>query len=248
MKAPVDAVPVELGIRPEHVVLAPDAADAHEVSVEMTEPMGSDLLAWTRLGDLPLSIRLPAETKLTPGDRLRYPVARASAEACSMPRMVRGSDACGHTHQEGAMPVADILSIQLYTLRSLNDLDTILDSVAAAGFRNVEGIGSHLDDAANVKAKLDARGLRFSSSHVSLAALAGTARISVMAACRLLGFDQLFMPAVPPEQRDMDASGWRALGRELGALATALRRWRDTTRLSQSQLGAEAEGRRDDRA
>jgi multiple sugar transport system ATP-binding protein len=71
VKAPVDAVPVELGIRPEHIVLAPDAADAHEVSVELSEPMGSDLLAWTRLGDLPLSIRLPAETRLTPGDRLR---------------------------------------------------------------------------------------------------------------------------------------------------------------------------------
>ena len=59
---PTDAAQVELGIRPEHVVLAPEAADAHEVRVEMTEPMGSDLLAWTRLGDLPLSIRLPAET------------------------------------------------------------------------------------------------------------------------------------------------------------------------------------------
>jgi multiple sugar transport system ATP-binding protein len=37
----------------------------------MSEPMGSDLLAWTRLGDVPLSVRLPAETKLAPGDRLR---------------------------------------------------------------------------------------------------------------------------------------------------------------------------------
>ena len=71
MRAPVDAAPVELGVRPEHVVLAPDAGDGQEVSVEMTEPMGSDLLAWTRAGDLPLSIRLPAETKLAPGDRLR---------------------------------------------------------------------------------------------------------------------------------------------------------------------------------
>ena len=70
-QAPADGAPVELGIRPEHVILAPDASDAQEVSVEMSEPMGSDLLAWTRLGDLPLSIRLPAETRLTPGDRLR---------------------------------------------------------------------------------------------------------------------------------------------------------------------------------
>jgi multiple sugar transport system ATP-binding protein len=71
VQMPVEATPVELGIRPEHVILAPDGADAHEVSVELSEPMGSDLLAWTRLGDLPLSIRLPAETRLTPGDRLR---------------------------------------------------------------------------------------------------------------------------------------------------------------------------------
>jgi multiple sugar transport system ATP-binding protein len=68
---PDDATPVELGIRPEHVILVQDGGDAQEVSVEMSEPMGSDLLAWTRLGDLPLSIRLPAETRLTPGDRLR---------------------------------------------------------------------------------------------------------------------------------------------------------------------------------
>ena len=63
------------------------------------------------------------------------------------------------------MQIADTLSIQLYTLRSLNDLDAILDVAADAGFRNVEGVGSHLDDAANVRTRLDARGLRFSSSH-----------------------------------------------------------------------------------
>ena len=87
--APVDGTPVELGIRPEHVILAPDATDAHEVSVEMSEPMGSDLLAWTRLGDLPLSIRLPAETMLTPGDRSAHPAARDIGSTCSTPRMAR---------------------------------------------------------------------------------------------------------------------------------------------------------------
>ena len=70
-RTPSESTPVELGIRPEHVVLAPEAADTHEVRVEMTEPMGSDLLAWTLLDGLPLSIRLPAETSLKPGERLR---------------------------------------------------------------------------------------------------------------------------------------------------------------------------------
>jgi multiple sugar transport system ATP-binding protein len=37
----------------------------------MYEPMGSDLLAWTRLAGRPLSIRLPAETRIATGDRLR---------------------------------------------------------------------------------------------------------------------------------------------------------------------------------
>lgn len=116
------------------------------------------------------------------------------------------------------MQISDSHSIQLYTLRSRNDLDTMLDVATHTGFACVEGVGSHLDDAVNVKTKLDARGLKCSSSHVSLAALLDRSD-QVIAACGLLGFDQLFMPAVPPGQRDMYAPGWRSLGRELGALS-----------------------------
>jgi sugar phosphate isomerase/epimerase len=119
------------------------------------------------------------------------------------------------------MAPVDVLSIQLYTLRSLNDLDRILDGVAAAGYRHVETVGSHLDDAAVTRAKLDARGLKVSSSHVGLAALRERPD-AVIEAARTLGFEQLFMPAVPLEQRAMAADGWRALGRELGQLATRL--------------------------
>ena len=116
------------------------------------------------------------------------------------------------------MSATDSLSIQLYTLRSLESLDRVLDVVAGAGYRFVETVGSHLDDADAVRAKLDQRGLKASSSHVSLAALRERPQ-AVVQACRTLGFDQLFMPAVPPDQRDMDAAGWRALGRELGGMA-----------------------------
>jgi sugar phosphate isomerase/epimerase len=116
------------------------------------------------------------------------------------------------------MNATDVLSIQLYTLRSLESLDRILDVVAEAGYRSVETIGSHLDDAAGVRAKLDARGLKATSSHVSLAALRERPD-AVADACRTLGFTDLFMPAVPPDQRDMAAEGWRALGDELGRMA-----------------------------
>jgi len=116
------------------------------------------------------------------------------------------------------MSVTDTLSIQLYTLRSLEDIDRILDTVAEAGYRSVETVGSHLDDAALIRSKLDARGLKASSSHVSLAALRERPD-TVLEACRILGFKDLYMPAVPPEQREMDAAGWRSLGRELAEMA-----------------------------
>jgi sugar phosphate isomerase/epimerase len=119
------------------------------------------------------------------------------------------------------MSITDVLSIQLYTLRSLGDLDRVLDAVAEAGYRHVETVGSHLDDATTTRAKLDARGLDAPSSHVSLAALRERPD-AVVDACRTLDCAELFMPAVPPDQRDMAAAGWRALGQELGELAERL--------------------------
>jgi multiple sugar transport system ATP-binding protein len=63
---PTDNQPVELGIRPEHVTLGEGTA----AEVEMVEPMGSDKLAWTRIGEAALSVRLPAETPIARGDML----------------------------------------------------------------------------------------------------------------------------------------------------------------------------------
>src|SRR5919109_1263655 len=120
------------------------------------------------------------------------------------------------------MAVTDVLAIQLYMMRSLEDLDRILDAVAEAGFRHVETVGAQLDDAGNVKAKLDTRGLSAPSGHVGLAALRERPE-ALIDACRTLGIDQLFMPAVPPDQRAMPAAGWRALGQELGGMAERLR-------------------------
>lgn len=113
--------------------------------------------------------------------------------------------------------MSDLISIQLYTLRNLGDVDLILDTVAAAGYKNVEGIGSHLDDAAVVAPKVAARGMKMTSSHVGLVALRERPD-AVIAACHTFGFTDLYMPAVPPDMRQMDAAGWRAVGRELGAL------------------------------
>jgi sugar phosphate isomerase/epimerase len=112
------------------------------------------------------------------------------------------------------------ISIQIYSLRSLGSLDAMLDCVVDAGYKNVELIGSQLDDAAATQAALAARGLSATSSHVGIAALRSNLA-GVLAACKTLGFADLYMPAVPPEERDAPGDYWLALGRELGELACA---------------------------
>jgi sugar phosphate isomerase/epimerase len=113
------------------------------------------------------------------------------------------------------------LSIQIYSMRNIGNLDHELDTVAAAGYRHVELIGAHLNDAAGTRAKLDARGLTASSSHVSIDALrAGLDGIAD--ACHTIGFTQLFMPAVPLPERNSEGPYWSALGGELGGMAEQL--------------------------
>jgi multiple sugar transport system ATP-binding protein len=63
---------VELGVRPEHIELA---ASGTPLVIEMIEPMGSDLLAWSRLGGAPVSLRLPAESPVNVGDRIAVAIA-----------------------------------------------------------------------------------------------------------------------------------------------------------------------------
>lgn len=114
------------------------------------------------------------------------------------------------------------ISIQLYSLRTLPSLPDILDTAGSAGYRHVELIGSHLDNAASVKQALDERGLSVSSAHVGIGALRDRFD-AVMEACKTLGFTQLFMPSVPPDERQSPEPYWTSLGRELGRMALRAR-------------------------
>lgn len=113
---------------------------------------------------------------------------------------------------------ADILSIQLYSLRKYRDLEAQIDLAARAGFRNVETIGAHYEDAAATRRMLDARGLAAPTGHVSMAML--RERFDwVIEVARTLGLRQLIMPAMPPGERTGNAAFWRGIGTELGAFA-----------------------------
>ena len=74
---PRDGQKVELGLRPEHIETTGAAAApaGTEAIIEMVEPMGSDQLAWTRLGGAAASLRLPADSTLRTGDRVSIAIS-----------------------------------------------------------------------------------------------------------------------------------------------------------------------------
>jgi sugar phosphate isomerase/epimerase len=120
-----------------------------------------------------------------------------------------------------AMNIADELSIQLYSMRNYGDLDRQLEALAGLGFRRVETVAGHIADARNTRARLDAHGLESPTGHVPLADL--RSRLDWVAEqAKTLGIVQLFMPAVPLEERDRPAEHWRAVGAELADIAERL--------------------------
>ncbi|SDG69638.1 ABC transporter ATP-binding protein [Pelagibacterium luteolum] len=72
-----------LGVRPEHVLVG-EAANAvpvnFESEIEIVEPMGSDTIAWARIGTQEFTFRADAELNLEPGQKIRlgFDPARAS--------------------------------------------------------------------------------------------------------------------------------------------------------------------------
>lgn len=119
------------------------------------------------------------------------------------------------------MNIADELSIQLYSLREYADLDRQLAALAEIGFRRVETVGGHLADAKATRAALDRHGISAPTGHVGMADL--RTRLDWVAdQARTVGITQLFMPAVPPDEREVPAEHWRNIGRELAHMAEEL--------------------------
>jgi ABC-type sugar transport system ATPase subunit len=69
---------LELGVRPEHVRLADDGAEAR---VTLVEPVGSDAFVHLDVGGVALVSRVPAEQRPEPGTAVRVAVARGHLHA-----------------------------------------------------------------------------------------------------------------------------------------------------------------------
>jgi sugar phosphate isomerase/epimerase len=120
------------------------------------------------------------------------------------------------------MNIAEDLSIQLYSLREYGDLDSQLSALAGIGFRRVEIIGSHLDNAKDTRARLDAHGISAPTGHVSMESL--RRRLDwVTEQAHIIGLSELYMPAVPAAERTGPAEQWQRTGAELGRIAEKLK-------------------------
>ena len=115
------------------------------------------------------------------------------------------------------------VSVQLFTLRSMESDDAMLDAVKLAGYENIELFGAKLAQGEKLANLMRERGLRASGSHVALADLAEDLR-RVVADARAFGITSLFVPSVPVPRRDMPAEGWRDFGKQLAGLSDELAR------------------------
>lgn len=111
----------------------------------------------------------------------------------------------------------DRVSFQLYSARSVPSLEEQFALLSRIGYRNVEPYGGLLGDAALLKRLLDQHHVQAPSIHVGFDRLRADPRATA-SLCKTLGTSLVFVPAPPPDERDKDAEGWRALGRELAEI------------------------------
>lgn len=137
-------------------------------------------------------------------DRRRF-LGAALPLGIALPALLRGSDdprgaalpqRAGSARLEG-------WGVQLYTLRGAlaEDLERTLAAVAEIGYEEVELAGLYGDTPRAFRAKLDAVGLRATSSHHGVGEL-GEAWRAVLDGARTLGQRLVVVPSIPADQRD----------------------------------------------
>lgn len=126
----------------------------------------------------------------------------------------------------GAGVKHDRISIQLYTLRAAMSGTpgpaTVLERLAQYGYEKVERAGFYpaFPDAPSLKAKLDALGIRASSSHDGISASAAALQTKLENA-RILGQEYVVVPFLVSSSR----SDWEMWADQMNAEAEQARRW-----------------------
>ena len=97
---------------------------------------------------------------------------------------------------EKKIPVA----IQLYSLRDVigDDVPGTLEKIAGMGYEGVEFAGYYWFSGEELRAMLDANGLKCAGSHVGLDLLEGDVLEDTVATNKRLGTDRLIIPNAVP--------------------------------------------------
>lgn len=116
-------------------------------------------------------------------------------------------------------------SYQLYSSRNFGPLPETLRMVAGLGYAQVEGYGglyAALDDLGALKAALASTGLAMPTGHFGLDMVEGQPE-RVIEIARTLDMAAVIVPAIPAAEREKDAAGWAAFGKQLGEAGKPIR-------------------------
>lgn len=114
-------------------------------------------------------------------------------------------------------------SMQLYSARNFQPWPDVLSTLAAAGYKEVEGFGGVYGDPAAFRADLDRNGLAMPSGHFPIEMLE-TDFGKVEDIAGTLGMKLLVCPYVVAEARPADAAGWRDFAGRLAAVGETCRK------------------------
>jgi sugar phosphate isomerase/epimerase len=115
------------------------------------------------------------------------------------------------------MALDHILSFQLYSSREFPPVADQLETLAALSFTNVEPYDDLYEDLDGFAEALARNNLKATSGHFSLSMLEAEPDRAVAIATRL-GMRFIIAPWLDPEDRPVDAEGWKTLGARLEAL------------------------------
>lgn len=113
------------------------------------------------------------------------------------------------------------LSVQLYSLRQIADLEAQLQLVCAAGLACVEGTTANYADPPRFRRLLARYGLTAPTGHFGIDRLRGDFAATV-ALAHELGMETLYVWGLPQAEQPSDVSGWRRVGAELASHALRL--------------------------
>lgn len=109
-------------------------------------------------------------------------------------------------------------SFQLYSARNFQPWESVLRTVAAAGYKEVEGFGGVYTDPAAMRAELDKNGLSMPTAHFSIDALEGDFD-GVKKIAETFGVKLIVCPYLNADVRPVDAAGWRTFAKRLESAA-----------------------------